>query len=132
MKMPDNKQIPEFDAEDEEREFWASHDSTEYVDWTTASRPQLLDLQRKSTIRGRSPSLERPTGINFEGLLSARQLEVLALLAEGVGNREIAEELSISPSTVYRHLKHIQEKLKTTNRTQTVLLARTLLGQSQP
>ena len=28
-----NKTIPKFRNEDAEREFWASHDSTEYVDW---------------------------------------------------------------------------------------------------
>ena len=128
--MPANKQIPEFDTEDEEREFWTAHDSTEYFDWTEASRPAFLDLKRKTTIRQRPPSLKRPTGIKLEGLLSARQLEVLALLAEGVTNRQIAEELSISPSTVYTHLRDIQKKLRTTNRTQTALAARTMLHQS--
>lgn len=31
------KEIPKFNSEDEEREFWATHDSTEYVDWSKAS-----------------------------------------------------------------------------------------------
>lgn len=30
------KPIPSFANEDEEREFWATHDSTEYIDWTKA------------------------------------------------------------------------------------------------
>ncbi len=32
------KQLPEFANEDEEREFWDTHDSTEYVDWSKAKR----------------------------------------------------------------------------------------------
>ena len=31
------KDIPEFKNEEEERQFWAEHDSTEYVDWSKAS-----------------------------------------------------------------------------------------------
>ena len=34
-----------FKNEDEEREFWAKHDSTETVDWTKAERVSLLDLK---------------------------------------------------------------------------------------
>lgn len=30
------KKIPDFKTEDDEREFWATHDSTEYVDWSKA------------------------------------------------------------------------------------------------
>lgn len=32
------KKIPEFHNEDEERAFWATHDSTEYIDWGKAER----------------------------------------------------------------------------------------------
>lgn len=32
------KKIPKFKSEDEERAFWASHDSTDYVDWAKAER----------------------------------------------------------------------------------------------
>ena len=32
------KEIPQFNNEDEEREFWATHDSTEYVDWSKAQK----------------------------------------------------------------------------------------------
>ena len=37
--MPERKSlkpIPKFESEDEEREFWATHDSTEHVDWSRA------------------------------------------------------------------------------------------------
>lgn len=40
-----NKKIPKFKSEDEEREFWATHDSSEYVDWKKASRVVLPELK---------------------------------------------------------------------------------------
>lgn len=39
------KKIPKFKNEDEEREFWSSHDSTEYVDWKKAKRVILPRLK---------------------------------------------------------------------------------------
>jgi len=39
------KKIPRFKSEKEEREFWQSHDSTEYVDWKKAERLTLANLK---------------------------------------------------------------------------------------
>jgi predicted DNA binding CopG/RHH family protein len=39
------KPIPEFTSEDEERAFWATHDSTEYVDWSKAQRVRFPNLK---------------------------------------------------------------------------------------
>lgn len=45
------KSIPKFQNEDEEREFWATHDSTEYMDWSQAERVLLPKLKpAKKTI----------------------------------------------------------------------------------
>jgi DNA-binding NarL/FixJ family response regulator len=52
--------------------------------------------------------------------LTARELEVLQLLAFGRTNREIAEELELSPDTVKTHLTHIFEKLGESDRTAAV------------
>jgi DNA-binding NarL/FixJ family response regulator len=49
--------------------------------------------------------------------LSGRELEVLAHLAAGRTNREIAERLVVSPHTVARHIEHIYAKLGVANRT---------------
>jgi predicted DNA binding CopG/RHH family protein len=39
------KKIPQFKSEEEERDFWQSHDSTEYVDWKNAERLTLANLK---------------------------------------------------------------------------------------
>jgi predicted DNA binding CopG/RHH family protein len=39
------KKIPEFKTEDAEREFWATADSTQYIDWTAAKRTRLIQLK---------------------------------------------------------------------------------------
>lgn len=43
--MAMSKKIPKFKNEDEEREFWASHDSTEYINWKQAKRVTLPNLK---------------------------------------------------------------------------------------
>jgi hypothetical protein len=43
------KKIPKFNSEDEEREFWAHADSTEYIDWSKAEDRPLARL--KPTLR---------------------------------------------------------------------------------
>lgn len=53
--------------------------------------------------------------------LSAREQEIVALLAEGLDNRQIAERLVLSEKTVKNHLSRVYEKLKVANRTQAVL-----------
>jgi DNA-binding NarL/FixJ family response regulator len=50
-------------------------------------------------------------------VLSAREREVLALVAEGARNRQIAQALSISEFTVKRHMQNILQKLNLSSRT---------------
>jgi len=40
-----SKRIPEFKNEDEEREFWATHDSTEYINWKQGERITFSNLK---------------------------------------------------------------------------------------
>ena len=55
--------------------------------------------------------------------LSARELEVLQLLARGMRNREIGKKLYISENTVRNHVISLLDKLGTTNRTEGVTIA---------
>jgi NarL family two-component system response regulator LiaR len=63
----------------------------------------------------------RPHEVGYD--LSEREREVLALLVDGLTNREIGERLTISNSTVKNHVSNIFSKLGTTSRTQAVALA---------
>ncbi|HSE81557.1 MAG TPA: response regulator transcription factor [Gaiellaceae bacterium] len=55
--------------------------------------------------------------------LTAREHEVLRLLAEGLNQTEIAERLVISPKTVATHIQHVLEKLGVHSRAQAVAAA---------
>jgi DNA-binding NarL/FixJ family response regulator len=58
--------------------------------------------------------------------LSERELEILALIARGASNREIASQLFIAEGTVKNHVTHILGKLGVRDRTQAALKAREL------
>ena len=55
--------------------------------------------------------------------LTAREQDVLELMAKGLSNQEIGEVLSISPESVKIHLKHIFDKLGVTKRVECALVA---------
>lgn len=59
-------------------------------------------------------------------LLTNRETEILNLVAQGMSNREIAEQLFVSKYTVESHIKHIYRKLSVTKRTKAVCAARSL------
>jgi DNA-binding CsgD family transcriptional regulator len=63
----------------------------------------------------------------LRGVLTDREVEVLALLAHHLTNKEIAAALSVSPMTVKRHVSNILEKLGAGTRRQAVVQA-TALG----
>jgi DNA-binding NarL/FixJ family response regulator len=56
--------------------------------------------------------------------LTAREGDVLTLLADGATNRQIAGQLGLSLKTVQNHVSHILDKLQAADRTQAVLRAR--------
>jgi len=60
--MKNLKPIPKFKSEDEEIEFWDTHDSTEYLDWSKAEKtifPNLKPSTESISLRLPSPLLAR-------------------------------------------------------------------------
>jgi len=62
-------------------------------------------------------------GLAAPGALTAREIEVLRLVAEGLSNRAVAERLVISEKTAIRHVSNIFMKLDVHNRTEAARLA---------
>jgi DNA-binding NarL/FixJ family response regulator len=80
----------------------------------------LARVRRHATPPG--PIGRRPT-LPGTSELTGRELEILRLLADGLGQAGIAEELRISPKTVATHIQHILTKLEVHSRAQAVALA---------
>ncbi|WP_160286295.1 LuxR C-terminal-related transcriptional regulator [Pseudomonas knackmussii] len=65
-------------------------------------------------------------GTGHNSLLSDREIEVLRLVAEGLSNQEIAEQLFISVFTVKSHVQRLSMKLEVKRRTQAIAKAKSL------
>ena len=78
--------------------------------------PMSANIARKLVTLFRSDQKQVP---NLEAL-SPRENEILHLLAQGLLYKEIADQLSISVSTVRQHIHHIYEKLHVQNRTEAI------------
>ena len=65
----------------------------------------------------------RCTAGHLTRVLTDRELEVLAMVARGLSNGEIAEELTISPATAKTHVAHLLTKLDARDRIQLVIMA---------
>lgn len=73
-----------------------------------------------------SSSLEQIVLDPEQESLTQREKEILSLVAQGLSNREIADELCVSRYTVESHVKHIYRKLSVSKRTKAVSTARHL------
>ena len=83
------KPIPKFATEAEEREFWETHDSADYVDWSTAAVVSLPNLRPSTeTISLRLPA---PLLSDLKALANKRDVPYQSLLKVFVADR-VAEE----------------------------------------
>src|SRR5438105_9755834 len=79
---------------------------------TPRAAPQAID-----------DSQPNPTWGKLQRVLTGRELEVLTMVARGMSNAEIAEELTISPATAKTHVAHLLTKLDARDRIQLVIIA---------
>jgi len=80
----------------------------------TTTRRLIAEFVRRPVLR--------PTKRDLD-LLTNREREVLALVGQGLSNREIAEELHLTVGTVKTHIGHLLAKLEARNRAQLVIAA---------
>lgn len=94
------KKIPKFENEDQEREFWASHDSDEYIDWEKA-KPLSFPNLKPST---RTISLRLPESMldDLRMLANKRDVPYQSLLKVFLAER-IKEELKAKRSSSETH-----------------------------
>jgi DNA-binding NarL/FixJ family response regulator len=76
-----------------------------------AVRAAVLDPEGGNVVVGLPRSLLEEGGEGTEGVLSARELEVLLLAARGLSNGRIATSLHVAEATVKRHLANVYEKM---------------------
>lgn len=81
----------------------------------------LDDYQRLAT--GKLPSSKPGESVVGLHVLSQREREVLELLAQGLNNAEMGEQLGLSPKTISRHRERIMAKLNLHSRTELVKFA---------
>ena len=93
-----------------------------------ASRPPATGLNNgRPAVSGAAErdGANRPrTGLDLDlSRITEREREVLALVAEGLSNEEIAKRLYLSPLTTKTHVSHIMTKLNARDRAQLVVIA---------
>jgi LuxR family maltose regulon positive regulatory protein len=102
--------------------------------------PPMVPLLRLAVERGAKPGFAarvleilgvsqagKPLRVPETGeILSAREVEILRLLAQGASNRAMADQLVVSQTTVKTHVSHILRKLDVASRTQAAARAREL------
>jgi DNA-binding NarL/FixJ family response regulator len=99
----------------------------------TSSSEELIatidTVSRKASRGGQNVVISMPRGLiermgeEPTGALSERETEVLVLVARGLSNEQIAEELHLAPSTVKRHLANVYEKVGVRSRSEAVRMA---------
>jgi DNA-binding NarL/FixJ family response regulator len=90
---------------------------------TVAAGDALLSPTITKRVIQKFARMPRPSPPKELDDLSERELEVFRLIARGLSNTEIAQELYISETTVKTHITHILQKLNLRDRVQVVVLA---------
>jgi DNA-binding NarL/FixJ family response regulator len=97
--------------------------SVDGVIMKSATGGELVDLLERIH-RGETIGVDPTDPSEVGSTLTEREREVLALLAQGATNREIADELYLSFDTIKTHVRKVFMKLGVSNRTQAAIAAR--------
>jgi DNA-binding CsgD family transcriptional regulator len=104
------------------REALAFLDERGYMAVAAACRKLLVRAGAPLPRRGRGNS-PVPQSLRARGVTS-REVDVLALVVEGLSNRQIGERLYLSPKTVEKHVEHLMAKLTAASRVELAAAAR--------
>jgi non-specific serine/threonine protein kinase len=91
--------------------------------WAEALEQIVADVPSPEKVGPAAPILSRFGAQPGTAALTARELEVVALVARGLTNRQIATQLVITERTTENHLRHIFDKLGAHSRAQVVAMA---------
>lgn len=102
-------------------------------DLRTEVRAGRLDGEAADAVVA-AAGLRAPARRGWPGGLTAREVEVLSLVARGHSNKQIASRLLVSPKTVANHVEHIYSKLNISSRAAATLYATQhgLMGSYEP
>jgi DNA-binding NarL/FixJ family response regulator len=81
-----------------------------------AVRAAVFDPRAKNAVVGMPTAILEVSTDGVEGVLSARELELLLLAARGLSNRQIAASVHLAEGTVKRHLANIYQKMGVSSR----------------
>jgi DNA-binding NarL/FixJ family response regulator len=86
-------------------------------------RDRIVELACRGRVSLDDGAVDQHTATGRTARLTAREIEVLRLMAQGMSNSEIAEKLFISPKTVSVHVSRILTKLGVNSRAKTTAIA---------
>ena len=87
-------------------------------DLVAAVRAAVVDPEAKNVVVGMPKAILQESTDGVDGELSARELEILLLVARGLSNHQIAASVRLAEATVKRHLANVYKKMGVSSRTE--------------